>query len=705
VTPPRLICFSFPRATETRSHGGRHHEFVSPCLGVWHPTAQACAAGAPPEVARQRENGVKQHPAVLPRRSAGAKAGVVVAVGAFAVTLAWRFLTFTGFTNDHYAHLALAQQMLLGDLPIRDFSDPGWPLTYLISAAAWSVAGGTVGTEWAITATGFALGAACTAIAAYRLSASLVIASVVTALEILIYPRAYSYPKMLVYAAGAWAMLALAARPSGRRIVLVAALVTVAFLFRHDHGLFLGVASAVCLALASRADGWRIVGRRVAALTGAVAVFLLPWALFVALNGGLVGYFQDAIEFSRAEARATMLGSWPRFQLLQGRPLIGVGPPIRPLAQVEWTPDTTDAVRQTLESRHGLEYIRDGDGTRLYYVHNTAPENLRALADDDHVAGTAGLGRVSRPAWREALAVISPLRLESGLQAEENAVVWLFWLFWMLPVLGMAIACRRLVSPSQERWPGELSVVVALAIMATLVNASFLRDALDVRLPDAIAPAAVLGAWVLGVSWTGRWRRRALQLLVQVATLLALTLSVVAIDELSGVRRLYEYSGIGGGPSGMRRRATELTDLLSSSHRRAAPSRYSQALMPFFGYLDRCTSRSDRLIVTGEFPDVLVAAGRGFATEGAVFGAWYSSERHQDRTLARLRARPALFAVHMSAYDRFRARFGLIDSYLAEAYEPMVEIPVEGAATVQILVHGNRNSAGTDPETGWPCFR
>ena len=33
----------------------------------------------------------------------------------FAVTLARRFLTFTGFTNDYYAHLALAQQMLLDD--------------------------------------------------------------------------------------------------------------------------------------------------------------------------------------------------------------------------------------------------------------------------------------------------------------------------------------------------------------------------------------------------------------------------------------------------------------------------------------------------------------------------------------------------------------------------------------------------------------
>ena len=73
-----------------------------------------------------------------------ARSRLVVAAAAsllFAATLAWRFLTFTGFTNDHYGHLALAQQMLLGDRPVRDFFDPGWPLTYLVSAAGWLAAG------------------------------------------------------------------------------------------------------------------------------------------------------------------------------------------------------------------------------------------------------------------------------------------------------------------------------------------------------------------------------------------------------------------------------------------------------------------------------------------------------------------------------------------------------------------------------------
>ena len=128
-------------------------------------------------------------------------AGVAAAsIGVFIATFVWRFLTFTGFSNDHYAHLALAQQILLGERPIRDFSDPGWPLTYVISAAAWYLMGDTMAIEWAIVTTGFAVGAAFTVVAAHRLSGSLTAAIFLAALELVIFPRTYSYPKMLVSA-------------------------------------------------------------------------------------------------------------------------------------------------------------------------------------------------------------------------------------------------------------------------------------------------------------------------------------------------------------------------------------------------------------------------------------------------------------------------------------------------------------------------
>jgi len=126
--------------------------------------------------------------------------------------------------------------------------------------------------------------------------------------------------------------------------------------------------------------------------------------------------------------------------------------------------------------------------------------------------------------------------------------------------------------------------------------------------------------------------------------------------------------------------------------------------MPFFSYLDRCTSQSDQLIVTGDFPEVPVLAGRGFAGDGVVFGSWYASVDHQDRTVVELRARPPLFVAYLDA-AAFRSRFPLVEEFVREQYGPMTEVPVEGAGTVPILVHRARVTAATDAVTGWPCFR
>jgi hypothetical protein len=518
-------------------------------------------------------------------------------VSMFLVAVAWRLLTFTGFSNDHYAHLAMAQQVLMGDVPIRDFADPGWPLTYTLTALGWLVAGKTMATEWAISTAGFAIGAACSVAAAYRLSGSLAIAAVVTLIEIVIFPRAYSYPKVLIYAAGGWALLTLAALPSRRRLLFMAAIIAVAFLFRHDHGLFLGVGAAVCVAIASRGDGVPVVLRRVALLTTATAMFLVPWIVFVVLNGGLFAYLEAGLDYSRAEANATRLDAWPL-----------VGP-----------------------------------------------------------------------------------------------AAWLFWLYWSVTLASGVAAARRFLK-RDEPWPGETAAVIAMIVIAGLVNASFLRESLDVRVSDAVVPAALLGAWLLGLCWVAAWRQRVVQRTVQLATIVIVLVSTVAAARVAGFAGQYDDSGVAGGVRGIREHAAEVSQLLRSQHRQDVPSRYSLALRPFFDYVDRCTAPSDRLIVTGEFPDVLVLAGRRFAGDGIVFGSWYSSVTHQDRTIVRLRADPALFVLHMGDDEAFRMKYPIVAAYLDGGYRPMAEVPVDEGGTIQILVERSRSATGVDAPTGWPCF-
>ncbi len=65
---------------------------------------------------------------------------IIAALAAFAGTCVFRFLT-VDFTNDHFTHLTRARQIVLGDLPIRDFFDPGQFLHYYASAAAQAIFG------------------------------------------------------------------------------------------------------------------------------------------------------------------------------------------------------------------------------------------------------------------------------------------------------------------------------------------------------------------------------------------------------------------------------------------------------------------------------------------------------------------------------------------------------------------------------------
>ena len=101
-------------------------------------------------------------------------------------------------------------------------------------------------------------------------------------------------------------MVALATRPSRRRIAVMAGVVAVSFLFRHDHGLFVGVASVAVLR-------WRVARRMVdfrqanGRSDGSDRCLLLPWIAFIALNGGIIEYFQGGLEYARAEADATAL--------------------------------------------------------------------------------------------------------------------------------------------------------------------------------------------------------------------------------------------------------------------------------------------------------------------------------------------------------------------------------------------------------------
>src|SRR5688572_10172691 len=210
---------------------------------------------------------------------------VWAAVVIFVLTWSVRYMSLVGFPNDHFLYLAPAQQMRAGELPSRDFVDPGTPLMYAVSAAARLVVDAPLLAEALVVSTAFALAAALTAYAAFIASGSLVIAVAVALVQVAMFPRSYHYPKLLLYAAGVLVIWRYSAEPSARRTLLVGAFIVVAFLFRHDHGVYLTAAALVAAVVAL--PGWKGAALRTSQMAGIVALVASPYLVFVATVTGL----------------------------------------------------------------------------------------------------------------------------------------------------------------------------------------------------------------------------------------------------------------------------------------------------------------------------------------------------------------------------------------------------------------------------------
>ena len=79
----------------------------------------------------------------------------------------------------------------------------------------------------------------------------------------------------------------------------------------------------------------------------------------------------------------------------------------------------------------------------------------------------------------------------------------LLYLFHFLPVVALGV-CAIHWKARRDRW--DTTFVVAVAVVAVAENFGLIRHQLDVRMPDAIVPAVVLGAWLAHRAWLTRPR-------------------------------------------------------------------------------------------------------------------------------------------------------------------------------------------------------
>jgi hypothetical protein len=347
-----------------------------------------------------------------------ASAAVVV----FVLVVAFRFLSLTGFPDDHYVHLAGAQQMLYGEWPTHGFVDLGAPLSYAMSAAAQALFGRGMLTEALLMAAMFGVAAIVTLRAGVALTGSVLLALAAVAVQVLMLPRSYSDTKMLVYSLAALAIVGYATRPGTGRLVLLAMLAAASFLVRHDHGLYIGVAAFVAVLLSPivselPADG-RPEGRPLHLSAGTAAVFallvlvlVLPYLLYLESADGILAHVRRGTAFAQLEM--------PRQRLS----LTGLRPEVAWLLHSMWVVPVAalvvvgvDAARRTSGARSTVRVIVPLAVLALLADAGMIRDSLDARLADAVVTPALLLAWLTRQTWRPLSAVAAwPLRAVSSV--------------------------------------------------------------------------------------------------------------------------------------------------------------------------------------------------------------------------------------------------------------------------------------------------
>ena len=375
----------------------------------------------------------------------------VLAAGLFLFAWLYRFNdpsgSFAGLTDDHFFYLVRGWQILFGDLPVRDFVDHGAPLYYYVAAAVQLLMGRGTLSELVFSVTVLAGCASATFWLASRGSGSIAAGLVGAAFHILLEPRFYNYPKILVYVVAIPLLWQFAEKPTAALRFWLALVTVVGFLFRHDHGAFVAVAMSAQLLLMERTR-WLEKLKHAVVYGAIVCALLAPYLLFVQLNGGVRSYFEQAMAWAdRDRDRAPVV--WPGlFDNPDG---------------------VSDATKQsTNPATHELAVVRDNITAWTYYAEIALPFAALALLS---LSSTA-----FRPGWPQARAKIGMvavlglvldagfLRSPLGARLADPSVPLAILMAWMLVALARLFFSAKDLRPSLRR--SAMPVRIAGAVIA-----------------------------------------------------------------------------------------------------------------------------------------------------------------------------------------------------------------------------------------------
>lgn len=642
--------------------------------------------------------------------------GVLACAIAF-VSFGYRFLSLE-LTDDDYLQFAIGRQVQhFGEWPVRDLIEEGDPLQNVTSAILQGVFGYRLAPEVFFDLAMLSLAAALAFRVAHAISGSLFASVAVTALAVLMAPRPYGYSKALLPMLGLWCCVAYIRQPSSLRAAAAGVITGIGFLFRHDLGVYLAAAVLVT-AGAMKLAGSVLPRSSIYAYAGAAALCVVPYLIYVELNGGLLAYVSASRGFVQREVGRSD-DAKPSFVFDLSRPIWERSPgfPVK----IRWAPNVDDRTRVERERRYQLtDGSQDEGRTWKYLLHDLRQQNVRAIVAEPAIEDTANLDRTDPAVTRNSavervrrvLRAPPSVALAPGVLSRNNGIAWLYYLFMSLPYAVLAGVVVRAVRrrPLPASWV-TLAPVIGLAAMA---GPFWLRGNLNAnfRLADLAFPSAVLGAWLIAASM--RPGRRAVRTAaVILATVVYLT-TASSVAAFSNLRRGVDDAVVAIDRAALSDEVDRrMTWLLETPPPLSLLSK-DTGVRGAVEYLRHCTAPDDRVFLYGFYPEVQFfsgrasAAGRSFVSRG-----FWAQEAEQRHTIDAMRKGPtpvALIDVETAgsgAPGQFLDRsLALLDRYLHEHY---VEVGTTGfgASTglaMRVLADRRRTPIGTYAPFSLPCF-
>ena len=131
------------------------------------------------------------------------------------------------------------------------------------------------------------------------------------------------------------------------------------------------------------------------------------------------------------------------------------------------------------------------------------------------------------------------------------------------------------------------------------------------------------------------------------------------------------------------------------------------ALEAFFDYVDRCTTRDQRLLLPGFIPEVAVYAQRPFAGgRSTILPGYIDTADDRRRLVARVATQTVPFVVVTGKFkDPVWRAYPELAAYVDQHYRRLVAYGPDGDRKVEVYVNHTLHSISIDAATGWPCFR